>query len=338
VASSSCDPYILPMRIKAARAVCLLAGLLLAAAGGSFAEAQPALKEYPVPAGSHPHDVAPAPDGRVWYTAQYAGALGWIDPATGAGGRIPLGPGSRPHGVILGPDGNPWVTDGGLNAVLRVEAATGAVTRFPLPAGSPEADLNTAAFDARGTLWFTGQRGYYGSVEPQSGRVRLFDAPRGRGPYGIAAARAGGSDGFLYFASLAAGYLGRIDAATGQVRVLEPPGRGQGTRRVWPDSRGLLWVSGWYSGNLLRYDPQADAWQEIRLPGQRPQPYGVYVDERDFVWISDWGARAILRYDPRSGRFDTFKLARGDVRQLLGRPGEVWGAESGADRLVVIRF
>jgi virginiamycin B lyase len=25
------------------------------------------------------------------------------------------------------------------------------------------------------------------------------------------------------------------------------------------------------------------------------------------------------------------------VRQLLGRPGEVWGAESGTDRLVVVR-
>jgi streptogramin lyase len=25
------------------------------------------------------------------------------------------------------------------------------------------------------------------------------------------------------------------------------------------------------------------------------------------------------------------------VRQLLGRPGEIWGAESAADKLVVIR-
>ena len=33
-----------------------------------------------------------------------------------------------------------------------------------------------------------------------------------------------------------------------------------------------------------------------------------------------------------------FPLRAGaDVRQLLGRPGELWGAESGADRLVVIR-
>jgi virginiamycin B lyase len=25
------------------------------------------------------------------------------------------------------------------------------------------------------------------------------------------------------------------------------------------------------------------------------------------------------------------------VRQILGRPGEVWGAESGTDKLVVVR-
>jgi virginiamycin B lyase len=36
--------------------------------------AEPALVEYPVPSGSHPHDVAPAADGRVWYTAQHRGA------------------------------------------------------------------------------------------------------------------------------------------------------------------------------------------------------------------------------------------------------------------------
>jgi virginiamycin B lyase len=28
----------------------------------------------------------------------------------------------------------------------------------------------------------------------------------------------------------------------------------------------------------------------------------------------------------------------GQVRQILGQPGEVWGAESAADRLVVIRY
>src|SRR4051794_30020395 len=58
------------------------------------------MEEYAVPAGSHPHDVAPAADGTVWYTAQLRGELGRLDPATGATHRISLGAGSAPHGVI----------------------------------------------------------------------------------------------------------------------------------------------------------------------------------------------------------------------------------------------
>src|SRR5215211_4040293 len=92
------------------------------------AEASPAglrVQEYPVPAGSRPHDVAPAADGRsVWYTAQGSGQLGLLDPATGKSRLIPLGEGSAPHGVIVGPDGAPWVTDGGLNAIARIDPHT----------------------------------------------------------------------------------------------------------------------------------------------------------------------------------------------------------------------
>ncbi len=297
---------------------------------------QATVQEYVVPAGSHPHDVAPAPDGRVWYTAQFAGALGWLDPATGATGHIPLGVGSSPHGVIVGPDGAPWVTDSGLNAIVRVDPRTQRVTRYPLPPSARHADLNTAAFDRDGKLWFTGQNGFIGRLDPASGRLEARAAPGGRGPYGIDAS----PDGYVYYVSLAAGHLGRIDPAAQRVTVLEPPTPGQGTRRVWADSRGVLWISGWSSGNLLRYDPPARSWQEIPLPGSGPRPYAVYVDERDTVWVSDFASNAILSYDPGTRRFTAYPLPSpgAAVRQMLGRPGELWGAESGADRLVVIRY
>ena len=81
------------------------------------------LVEYPVPAGARPHDVAPAADGGVWYTAQSQAALGYLDPATGDTRHIDLGKGSRPHGVIVGPNGAPWITDSGLNAILRLDPA-----------------------------------------------------------------------------------------------------------------------------------------------------------------------------------------------------------------------
>ena len=66
------------------------------------------LTEFDVPRGSHPHDVAPAADGGVWYTAQDNGTLGHLDPATGDGARGRRSAhGSAPHGVIVGPTARP---------------------------------------------------------------------------------------------------------------------------------------------------------------------------------------------------------------------------------------
>jgi virginiamycin B lyase len=302
---------------------------------GSPREPKLVVEEYDVPSGSHPHDVAPDPDGGVWYTAQGSGELGRLDPETGETRHIPLGEGSAPHGVIVGPDGAPWITDGGLNAIIRVDPGTQKVQRFPLPASAPDANLNTATFDRRGVLWFTGQNGIYGRLDPDRGAVEVFEAPGGLGPYGITTTPGGD----VYYASLAGSHIGRINRGSGTATVLEPPTPGQGARRVWSDSRGRIWVSEWNAGRLGMYDPAARRWREWRLPGPNPQPYAVYVDERDIVWLSDFGANALVRFDPFREKFRVVRLpsAGASVRQLLGRPGELWGAESGVDKLVVVR-
>jgi virginiamycin B lyase len=288
-----------------------------------------------VPPGSRPHDVAVAPDGTVWYTAQGSGELGRLDPSTGRVSAIALGAGSRPHGVILGPDGAPWVTDGGLNALVRVDPGTSAIRRFDLPSHRPNADLNTAVFDRQGRLWFTGQAGVYGRLDPRTARLEVFDAPAGRGPYGITAT-AGGD---VYYASLAGSHVARVDPSTAAATVLRPPTPNQGTRRVWADSGGSVWSSQWNAGQVAVYDPAGGRWREWRLPGERPQAYAVYVDGRDRVWLSDFGSNAMVRFDPRTEEFRSFPLPSrpGNVRQIHGRDGEVWGAESAADKLVVVR-
>lgn len=303
--------------------------------GAVVAPATAGLREFAVPAGSGPHDVAPAPDGTVWFTAQRAGRLGRLDPATGAIREVVLGPGSAPHGVIVGPDRAPWVTDGGQNAIVRVDPVTLAVRRFLLPAGSRPADLNTEVFDRRGTLWFTGQAGIYGRLDVASGRMQVFDAPLGPGPYGMATT----PDGTVWYASLAGSYVGRVDPVTAKVTVEQPPTPRQGARRIWPDSRGRLWVSEWNAGRLAELDPASGAWREWPLPGAHPHAYAVYVDNRNLVWLSDWGANALVRFDPATATFTSYPLPAhpANVRQILGRPGEIWAAESAADRLVLLR-
>jgi streptogramin lyase len=69
------------------------------------------VRVFEVPPGSHPHDVAPAPDGKVWYTGQRRGTLGILDPDSGQIREVQLGPGlgaARRHpGGRTAPPGSP---------------------------------------------------------------------------------------------------------------------------------------------------------------------------------------------------------------------------------------
>jgi virginiamycin B lyase len=129
-------------------------------------------------------------------------------------------------------------------------------------------------------------------VAPKSGQVSVRQAPRGRGPYGICATPAGD----IWWCSLAGSFIARIDRATGDSEIVEPPTRNQGARRIWSDRRGRLWVS-------------------------------------------EWSGNAVFRFDPRNQQFERFAFPResANVRQILGRRGEVWLPESGTEHISVIR-
>src|SRR5262245_12285226 len=316
-------------RMVRSSSFCLLAAALAwcIALYSQTARAAPAY--YDVASGDRPHDVAPdpTPGGPVYYTAQATGRLGILHPD----GRkkldqVPLGPGSAPHGVIVGPDGAPWITDGGQNAIVRVDPATRAVRVWRLPADANNANLNTATFDRRGRVWFTGQNGFYGRLDPTTNDMRTWRAPRGAGPYGITTTPGGD----VYYASLAGNHIARIDIETGEATVIEPPTRQQGARRVWSDSRGRIWVSYWNTGHVGMYDPAARSWREWKLPGNA-QTYSVWVDEKDKIWLTDFSSNAIVRFDPVAQIFTSYPSTRANaaVRQMLGRAGEAWGAESG---------
>ena len=281
------------------------------------------------------HDLAPAPDGGVWFTAQRSGHLGWFDPRDGHTELIALGSGSSPHGVIQGPDGAAWITDSGLGSIVRVSWPQRDVRRFALPEGTPYANLNTCAFDRDGDLWFTGQSGVIGKVAVRTGTVTVRDAPGGRGPYGICST----PRGEVWWCSLAGSFIARIDRRSGDSVVVQPPTRDQGARRVWSDSAGRIWVSEWNSGQLSVHDPASGRWQAWKPPGASPRTYAVYVDERDIVWIAEWTGNAVFSFDPVREHFDRYDFPRPGVgiRQILGRRGEVWLPESGTEHITVIR-
>jgi len=305
------------------------------------AMAQVRVQEYPIPSGHRIHDVwaDAAPGGPIWFSAQGSGHLGILDPKSGKVEFVRLGTGSSPHGVVAGSDGTVWLTDGGQNAIVRVDPRGDpkgrAVKVWPLPTDSGYTNLNTAIFDKKGVHWFTGQSGIYGRLDPRTGDMKVFEAPKGRGPYGIHVT----PDGSVYYASLAGSFVGKINP-DGSTRVIEPPTPRQGARRVWSDSKGNIWVSEWNSGNLSRYEPATGKWSAWRAPGDDPHVYAVYVDETDKVWASEWSAQSMLRFDPATEKFESFRSSTrsANVRQIHGRKGEVWTPESAADKVVVYRY
>lgn len=173
----------------------ILAAALLVSVAGATTHAKMVMQTFPVLAGAGAHDVYPAPDGVLWFTAQSAGKLGRLEPRSGKSDLIALGPGAAPHGVIVGPDGAVSVTEGGQNAIARLDPPTRAVNLFLLPKERRNANLNTAVFDRQGVLWATGQNGIYGRLDAKTGVMAVFGAPRGTGPYGIATT----PDGQVFF-------------------------------------------------------------------------------------------------------------------------------------------
>ena len=160
----------------------ILAVVVAVSTAGGPAHAKVAMRTFPVLAGAGAHDVYPAADGTVWFTAQSAGKLGRLDPGTGKSELIALGPSAAPHGVIVGPDGAAWVTEGGQNAIARVDPATREVKLFALPKERRDANLNTATFDPQGVLWFTGQNGIHGRLDPKTGAIAVFVRRAAPGP------------------------------------------------------------------------------------------------------------------------------------------------------------
>jgi virginiamycin B lyase len=57
------------------------------------------------------------------------------------------------------------------------------------------------------------------------------------------------------------------------------------------------------------------------------------------VWVSDFGSNSIFVFDEQSATFQTVTLPDNpaNVRQLSGHPGELWGAESAADKIVRVK-
>jgi virginiamycin B lyase len=297
------------------------------------------IREWAVPTpGSRPHDPLATPDGAIWYTGQYAGVLGRLDPRTGAIREFHLPPGSGPHGLATDREGNIWYTANFKGLVGRLDPRTGKVTEFPMPDRAAR-DPHTPVFDRKGMLWFTVQGGNrVGRLDPRTGEVRLAVSPTPRSrPYGMVVS----STGRPFFAEFGANKIGSIDPDTMEIREYALPNAETRPRRIAITSGDVIWYSDYSRGYLGRLDPASGKASEWASPGgPRSEPYGIAV-VGDVVWYSESNTRpnTIVRFDPRTERFQTWAIPSGGgvVRNMDVTPdGGLALACSGVNRVGLV--
>ena len=276
--------------------------------------------------GTHPHDVAPARDGGVWYTAQHTGQLGWLDPKTGpvaVTARRGLGAARRHRRA-----GRRAVDHRRRPQRDRARRpATRKVRRFPLPASSATRTSTRPRSTAAASSGSPARAGSTAASTRRAARCGC-SGPARRGPvrdHGDACGR-----GLL---RVACRQLPRTDRRAERARrPCSTADRRPGARRHGP-TRGPHLDQRVERRQGRMYDPRrsAGAVASARLESEDAPSTSTSATRSG----SPTSARTRSCGSTRSrGVQESPASADAAVRQILGRQDEVWGAGSGTDKLV----
>ena len=108
--------------------------------------------------------VTPGIDGRLWFTMNAAGSVGYVDEDRQFKDVPASSPFSAPSGIGVGPDGNAWVALSGSAKIAKISIAD-VLTEYTLPKSG---NLNAVPFGlvigTNGRPYFTDARGRFGTI------------------------------------------------------------------------------------------------------------------------------------------------------------------------------
>lgn len=275
-----------------------------------------------VVAGGQPRNIAPGPDGNLWFTYSHASGrvarIATDGSVTDLASSIPSGTG--PYDVAAGPDGNVWFTQYSAGRIGRLTPA-GVYAEFTLPSGDGGPTGITAGPD--GNMWFTLQagEGAIGRITPGGTVTRFTD---GLGDYLQPTDITAGPDGNLWFTLrghiLASPAIGRITPTGAITRFGLPFGGAAEQITAGPD--GNLWFTLQAGNQIGRITPSGTITRfSSGLPGGSA-PTGITAGSDGKVWFT-------LRDADRIGSITTAGAIT--MKSSLGDDVEPNGITSGPD-------
>lgn len=302
----------------------------------SGAATQAIITEYSLTPGSLPHDAIvdyrPGPDrGDIWYNDFQRDVIGRLDPRTGVYREWklpPLKPGFPPGQLSLkfGLDGNLWIPRFRKAGITRFDPQTEKFTTWAIPKVYNNARADTSHVSPcgpDGLVWFpdTENRVMY-RLNPATGHIDVFQlfpgyhpahtvdvyghhtAPVGHRSYGTAC----DAQGNVYFADIAGGNIGEINAQTGKSTLYKTPTLESGPRRMSMDAEGHVWFGENYASKLGMFDTHTHRFQEWTPPIPWSGPYPAMRDKLGNVWTGGMSTDFVYRLDPKTSQWTAYLL------------------------------
>ncbi|MEN3383738.1 MAG: virginiamycin lyase [Hyphomicrobiales bacterium] len=290
------------------------------------------ITEYDLPRETiQPHDVIVDADGLAWYSSFGEQNLGKLDPRSGKVTEFPIKlhkPGfpTGTLGLRSDRDGNLWLGNMYQATIVKFDRKSEAFSFWSLPseANIDAAQLNMVSPQAShvdGKLW-TQNNGFAGvhRLDLASGKIETFEpfktAPKGE-PHNIYDVIPDSRNN-AYFTDFRQRHIGRIDAATGEIKLYDIPTPASAPRRGMMDAQDRLWF-GEYRGNRIgMFDTKSATFKEWLAPTPWSAPYDVTVDKNGEAWTGSMSTDRVLRLNPGNGEFIEYLLPRStNIRRVF---------------------
>ncbi|WP_454061912.1 Vgb family protein [Candidatus Nitrospira salsa] len=216
-------------------------------------------RQYPLDAGTGPHNLIVDGQGFVWYAGNRASHIGKLDPKTGniIKYMMPNSGASDPHTLVFGDTNEIWFTVQQGNFVGRLAMNSGSVILTPLLTAN--ARPYGIVVDAARRPWFTEfGSNKLGTIDSATQPVKEISLPR---PDARPRRLALTSDGAIWYVDYAEGYLGRFNPSTKTVKEwLAPGGHDARPYGMTVDDQDRVWFveTGAFPNRLIGFNPKTE--------------------------------------------------------------------------------
>jgi streptogramin lyase len=113
-----------------------------------------------------------------------------------------------------------------------------------------------------------------------------------------------------YFTDFRQHHIGRIDAATGEVKLFTVPTPASAPRRGMMDAKDRLWFAEYRGDRIAMFDTKSETFREWKMATSWASPYDVTLDKHEEAWTGSMITDQVTRLDTKTGQMVDYLLPR----------------------------